>query len=130
MEAEKQYQLCKEWLLKFEQVEDYNDLQAVQSLIDSATNDLGFVLEEFTSLKDDHYESLKQIKEGLDVLFKEHVGAKDGDGVGDDCRVATQENLKDLIALKQDMLDDDEIDVSMSADTKPQLVKDYSPQFD
>ena len=71
LEAERQYKLCKEWLVKFEQVEDYNDLQAVQSLIDSATKNLGFVLEEFTSLKDDHYESLKQIKDGLEALFKE-----------------------------------------------------------
>ena len=48
----------------------------MQTLIDAATKNLNFVLEEFTSLKDDHYVSLKQIKEGLDTLFKEQEEEK------------------------------------------------------
>lgn len=119
LEAERQYKLCKEWLVKFEQVEDYNDLQAVQSLIDSATKNLGFVLEEFTSLKDDHYESLKQIKDGLDALFKEQPQSESGHEE-EGPLIATHEKLKDLIQLKQDMLDDDDDgDVNMEMDTKP-----------
>lgn len=29
-------------------MEDYNDLEAVQTIIDEANNSLGFILEEFT----------------------------------------------------------------------------------
>ena len=66
--------MCKEWLAKYEKVEDVNDLQAVQGLIEEATDSLGFVLEEFTQLKEDHYESLVKVKKGFEVIFDQGKG--------------------------------------------------------
>ena len=71
IKAEAQYKLCKEWLDKYESLEDYNDLQAIQTLIDQASTSLDFVLEEFTLLKDEHYTSLKFVKDGFESLFRE-----------------------------------------------------------
>ena len=40
-------------------MEDFNDLDAVKSIIEEADrSSLGFVLEELTQLKDEHYEGL------------------------------------------------------------------------
>lgn len=66
-------------------MEDFNDLEAVQKLIEEANSSLGFALEEFTQLKEDHFESLKEIKDGLDVIF-----AIDG---ANGMRLATQDSL-------------------------------------
>lgn len=111
--VEEQYQRCKEWLEKFDSMEDYNDLEAVQTIIDEANNSLGFILEEFTQLKDDHYESLKQIKEGFDVVFATSDRSNDLTNSGEtNKRMATQDSLSNLIQLKQEMADneDDESD--------------------
>ena len=48
IEVEKQYQLCKLWLARYERVEDFNDLNVVQALINQAVDQLKFDLEEFT----------------------------------------------------------------------------------
>ena len=47
------------------------------------------MLEEFTSLKDEHYVSLKRVKDGLETIFNENFEVDD--------QMATHENLKDLI---------------------------------
>jgi len=55
-EVEDQLVLCRVWLSKFEEIQDFNDLQVVGDLLDLAsTGKLGFVMQEFTLLKEDHY---------------------------------------------------------------------------
>ena len=56
--------------MRYEAIEDFTNLTVVTELLNQAQEgSLGFVLEEFTLLKEDHYESLIQIKNGTEALF-------------------------------------------------------------
>lgn len=105
-EAEQQHHHCRQWLNRFEAIDDINDLNAVSDLINEATaGNLGFVLEEFTVLKEEHYESLVQINNCTEVLFKVPVQEIGSHSDESQSAQVTFEGLKHLIMLKHDISD-------------------------